>query len=318
MHPPEQYAKNKNQPALIPLPSGAIIELWPKPSATTLLFYPGSLLGPAQYSCILRRFFQAGFSIAALHLSGHGLNIKKSPISPASLLQEGLEAEAWLLNNSYYEIAVSGHSQGAILALAHAAASGNLVAAFPISAAFPQLPLAIRLTRFSPFQNKRKEILGFINWLGAVLPWLPIPLPFYLSLKKIVKGRKKPVAIGNGPSRISYPLQFLAALFSTNISTCCRCPVWLISAKNDALFTPEIISESFAAIQAPIKHLVWLEDGGHMAPMNPKIADFIARTAACECAGLGSTLHLEKDRHEISWTGCRVGKPRTTLHKHTA
>lgn len=273
--------------------SSPILEIWPNYGAQTLLFYPGSMLGPRHYNLLLQAFRKTGFTVVGLHLAGHDLNLATRLDSFKSLLLQGLEAETWLEKNNYGPLIVCGHSQGGILALAHASESSRLRAAFAISAIFPQLDDAIELTRFAHFARYRKNILKYIIKFASLMPWFPIPLPAYLSIKKILAGKQKPSVMGSGFGRLSYPLKYLADLFSTNISVGLLCPFYLYSALNDALFTPKLIQKTFDVIKAPQKHLVWLENGGHMAPLNPYWANFIAKNTAEACIELGSSLHLQ-------------------------
>lgn len=221
--------------------------------------------------------------MAALHLPGHGLHIKSPLLTFDQLLASGLTAEKWLLNNGYGPVIVSGHSQGGILTLAHAAQSSHVAAAFALGAVFPQLPAAICLTRFAPFQKYRDKILQYLDKLNRLCPTFPVALPFYIPLLKLLKGRKKPIIMEKGPARISYPSRYVLSLFTTVISPELQCPFWLISARNDALFQAHAMQETFDFIKGSQKKLVWLETGGHMAPFNPQIANFIANiiTAAC-------------------------------------
>lgn len=99
------------------------IELWPNAGAGLMLFYPGTMLSPFQYRPMLAALHEAGFAVAGLHLTGHGLNPHAVRFSFEDLLQDGLDAEEWLRDTGFTRIAVCGHSQGGILTLAHAAAS---------------------------------------------------------------------------------------------------------------------------------------------------------------------------------------------------
>lgn len=235
---------------------------------------------------------EAGFSVAGLHLAGHGLCRRKSGFTFESLLAQGLEAEKWLHRNGYAHVVVCGHSQGGILTLAHAGASSTIGAAFAISAIFPRMASAIELTRFARLAHMREWLMNIIRSLAAKMPRLPIPMPVYLNAGRILRGRELPVYLGTGKGRISYPLQFLASLFDAFVSPVLHCPFWLFNAINDDLFTEKLIKETFALIQAPVKKLVWLDNGGHLAPLTPRFANFIARYAAAATAGLAMPINL--------------------------
>jgi len=261
-----------------------------------MLFYPGTMLAPGHYFELLQAFAQAGFGVAGLHLAGHGAcSAAFQKLTFDEWRAQGLCAENWLHEHGYGPVAVAGHSQGGILTLAHAAASNTLAAAFAISAAYPQMPEAISLTRFRKFGKHREKIMSALSWLAKKAPCLPVFLPFYLNIRRVISGRRQPVRIGNDKGRFSYPLSCLVSLFGAEIPMQSLCPLCLLSAQNDALFTQDIIIKVFNRITAPFKELVFLPDGGHMAPYNPYLAQFMARGAAAFCAGLGFPLHLQTE-----------------------
>ena len=268
------------------------LELWPNPGAGSVLFYPGTMLSPRHYRTLLAALRRSGLAVTGLHLAGHGVNPHKGGLTFASLLEDGLFAERWLHEAGLGPVAVCGHSQGGILTVAHAARSTTLTAAFAICAILPHMPRAIELTRFARFARERDRLERAIVRLGRALPWLPVPLAAYLSLGRVLAGHGE-LAMPRGGSRYTYPLGFLASLFSARIGTELTCPFRLYNARDDALFTPSLAREFFNAIHAPEKTLVWLPDGGHLAPMMPPRAAFMARDMAAVCAGLGMELHLE-------------------------
>lgn len=261
------------------------LELWPYKGAC-LLFYPGTMIEPGHYRLFLNELSWAGFSVCALHLPGHGANRQKvSTFEDFTCL--GLLAEDWLRNELRQPVAVCGHSQGGILAMAHASQSRNAAACLPISAALPELEQAIGITRFKKFAPWRSQILNTLRKGASILPGLPVPLPFYLSARRILAGRKKPSFTGNGKSRFCYPLKFLYSLFSARIPTPIKVPLWLYSARNDALFNPDLVIESFVKARPPAGEIVWLPEGGHMCLFNPFLANFVAKSCASHAAGLG-------------------------------
>ena len=270
------------------------LELWPNNGAGVMLFYPGTMLSPLQYRPMIVALQQAGFAVAAVHFTGHGLNRHNVSFSFDDLRQNCLDAEAWLRDAGHSHIAVCGHSQGGILALAHAAASPGLTAAFPITGVLPQMREAIYLTRFAGLADRRADIERIFCTLARWLPWLPMPLQAYLDSWRIISGARRTVS-NRRRTRLAYPLSFLASLFNTRLPEGLRCPLYFFSAQNDALFTPAIIQATFDSLRAPSKKLVWLPGGGHLAAMNPRLCHFMARTAASACAGLGLPLHLGAD-----------------------
>lgn len=260
-----------------------------------LLFYPGTMLAPGHYEALLDAFYEAGFNVAAAHLPGHGLKSGIRGFTFNSLLASGLKAEKWLFDAGFKWVAVSGHSQGGILALAHAARSRNLSAALIIGAIYPDMPDAIKVTRFASLARWRESILHTLRFIARYAPGLPIPLLLYLPLRKIIAGKAEPLAIGHDKGRISYPAQFLLSLFEAKIPREVNCATALFSALDDALFTRELTREVFAELEAPAKEMIWLEAGGHAAPMNSYLANFIASKSAEICENLGLALAVRKN-----------------------
>ena len=267
------------------------LEIWPNHGAGSMLFYPGTMLSPRQYRPLMAALHAAGFAVAGLHLEGHGVNPHRSGFTFTSLLESGLFAERWLHAAGAGPVAVCGHSQGGILATAHAGSSTTLTAAFAICTILPQMPEAISLTRFARFSRERARLERGIAALGRAVPRLPLTVSCYLSLRRILAGHGE-IRMDRRGSRLSYPLGYLASLFSARVSPVLQCPFRLYNARDDALFTPGLARAAFREIEAPEKRLVWLPDGGHLAPMVPRRAAFIARDAAAVCAGLGMPLRL--------------------------
>lgn len=273
------------------------LEVWPTEDGDPVLFYPGTMLAPGHYAIMLEALRSAGFTVASPHFAGHGLAKRNRIDTFRTMLDEGREAEAFLLRE-YGRLAVCGHSQGGILTLAHAGESAELAAAFSICAAFPHRDEAIELTRFAPLRARREQALGAIVALAKRFPSLPVPLPFYLPLRKLLEGKLEPVVMGREEGRISYPLKFLASLFSARLSEDLLCPYFLFSALNDGLFVRKLTEAVFNAVKAPRKELIWLSDGGHLAPLNPRLASFMARYMAAVCSGLGFSLNLRAPARE--------------------
>lgn len=272
---------------------GTLLQVWPNPGAGAILFLPGTMLEPGHYALIIARLRAAGLAVASPHFCGHGLRRKSFPFTFQSLLEECAKAEAWLRANGYDRVAVCGHSQGGILALAFASLSPNLAAAFSLCAAFPQDPEAITLTKFRAFAARRESLMKFIRKAAKMAPRFPVPLPVYLSPRRLLAGRTKPVWIGKGKGRVTYPLGFLASLFDAAPAKKLNCPWWLFAAKNDGLFTPKLTQTVFARVMAPEKTLVWLENGGHLFIMNPRLCEFVAKSVACALLARGGTINAE-------------------------
>lgn len=263
--------------------------------ASTVIFFPGTMASPWQYSYLLDEIQQAGLNVVSPHFPGHGYCRKEPVPSFAKMLELGLDAEKWLLRQGLGPVVVAGHSQGAIQALGHAGTSRQVKAAFPVSAIFPQMPEAIEATRFACQATKFDKLLAFINASARSLPFLPVPWFVYLQASRIKKGSGK-IMMPAQTMRSSYPLTFIASLFSARVAEQANCPVWLINAKDDALFTPDLTRKTFARLRASAKTMVWLESGGHLAAVEQHGSKFVARRIAAACSSLGLPINLNKTR----------------------
>lgn len=274
-----------------------VLSVWMSdPAATTVVFYPGTMSGALYYETFLTQLAQQGFNVVGLHPLSHGKSPRlKNCFTFADILQNGKDAVAWARTHCKGPIVLAGHSQGGILALAHAAEAPDLAVAFLLCTLLPKHPRAIEVTLFKPFARWHTKLLRALCCLGKYLPRLPVMVPMYLSLFKIFHG-------GTGalrPSkslRTAYPLCFLTSLFSTSIEQATHeggisCPIELITARDDALFTPELMQCMLKTIAAPEKKHILLSGGGHMAPLVPKYALRIARHMAHSCTERGLPLH---------------------------
>lgn len=267
----------------------AVLDYRPVDGADCLLFYPGTMACPRQYEVFLEALHRQGLGTAALHFTGHGVMPHCTGFTFDTLLQNVLDAEACLRARGVRRLAVCGHSQGAILTLAHAAHSSALAAALPIAGCYPQQSDAILLTRFARWQAQRARLQSFIDAAARRLPRLPVPLWAYLSVPRILAGGRG-MRHRTARQRWSYPLVFLRSLFAAQVPEQACCPVHMLAAVNDALFTPDIIRHAYELLQAPRKSLFWLPGGGHLMVFVPRMAHIAARHVAACCAGAGLRL----------------------------
>ena len=94
---------------------GALLDYWPREGAATVLFVPGTMLGPLQYRTFLRALYARGFSVAALHLTGHGAARHIWRFRLPDLLDDVRRAVAMLQQARSGPILLCGHSQGGIM-----------------------------------------------------------------------------------------------------------------------------------------------------------------------------------------------------------
>ena len=263
-------------------------------NAPSLVFYPGTMASPLLYSELLHLLRECGFNVLGIHHISHGKSPRiKKIFTFQDLLQNGKDAVAYALERFAGRVVLAGHSQGGILCLAHAGLDERLSAAFPFCFLLPDQPEAIEVTRLRRFAPQRERLLRFLVRAAAYMPRFPVIIPMYLDLARIFSGAYD-YSIKNKlrDIRLSYPLAYVASLFSANLAYLTqpgniRCPVLVMVAGDDALFTPQLMRETLHRIQAPQKELIIMPGGGHMAPLSPRGAAEYAAVVHQYCAALG-------------------------------
>lgn len=268
----------------VPLSSrkgGALLDYWPREDAATILFVPGTMLGPLQYRVFLRALYEQGLAVAALHLTGHGAARHILSFRLPQLLDDVRQAVACLRQRHSGPLLLCGHSQGGIVTLALACGGslpdGNgrhiafapldgVTAFFAVSAVFPQHDDIMRLTLFAPLLAHRHRIQEKLLYLARRFPALPLPLFSYLSPRRLLAGHGS-VDLPLAGRRLTYPLGLLADLLALRLNETTTRPFFLLGARNDALFTPDILQATLDRLDAPRKALHLLPTGGHMLLM---------------------------------------------------
>ncbi len=268
--------------------------------AVTVLFYPGTMASPQMYPTLLQELYRLGCNVVGIHPLSHGLSpkIKKNFVFD-DFLQNGRDAEAWVMENFSGPIVACGHSQGGILALAHSIDNPNIAATFPIGSLLTHQPYAIEITHFKSLKGREEKLLNILNKISNIFPRLPIPFFAYLSPAKIIANAYKAFAPREG-CRATYPLCYIYSLFSANLTKvhehgCIKCPVILITPKDDELFPLSIMEQLLTSINAPQKKLISITGGGHLAAVSRYYAKHIAAYIAAECAGLGLPLYTQNN-----------------------
>ncbi len=268
------------------------------PEAVTVIFYPGTMATPQMYPPLLEELHNLGCNVVAIHPLGHGLSSKqKKNFVFNDIVQNGLDAEAWVKNNFKGPIVVCGHSQGGILSIAHAMNNNNISASFPICTLLPHRDDAIDVTHFKFLKPHRLMVLKVLGIFTKIMPRLPIPFFAYLSLKKVIANAYK-VFAPRSDCRNTYPLCYLNSLFNTDLSSKTgkiNCPVILITSKDDLLFPLEMMQKTLTEINSDHKKLIVIPAGGHLSAASKYYAKHIAAYIAEHCAGLGLPLFITKN-----------------------
>ena len=269
--------------------------------APSLVFYPGTMASPLVYGELLCRLRACGFNTLGIHHLSHGKSPKiKKVFTFQDLLQNGKDAVTYALKRFAGRVVLAGHSQGGILCLAQAGQDERLSASFPFCFLLPDQSDAIAVTRLRRFAPQRERLLKLLVRAAALLPRFPVIIPMYLDLGRIFAGNYG-FSIANKlrDIRLSYPLAFVASLFSAQLAYLTqqgniRCPVLGMVAGDDALFTPELMRATLQRIQAPHKELILMPGGGHMAPVSQQGAAEYAAVVHERCIALDLFPHASE------------------------
>jgi pimeloyl-ACP methyl ester carboxylesterase len=173
------------------------------------------------------------------------------------LVQNGLDAVGYAIERFGNGVFVLGSSQGGILAMALAGKDERIAAVFAHNILNPSMPESLHVTRYpGGVQSFYAAIPKAMNALSRVLPRLPLPLQFYLDDRRIFGERWTREQFYADPLGLtSYPLHFLASLFSADMgfltSGEVRCPVIVIASTGDKLFRFDYTRKVYERIVAP-------------------------------------------------------------------
>lgn len=239
------------------------------PTVPALVFLPGTMTHPLFYEEFLDAINRAGHTVVGVHPPGHG----KSPrprrhrLRLADLVRSAVDAVAWLRQeHPGTPVAVLGSSQGGILALAVAARPTGAAAVLAHNVLDPAVPDTVTVTRaparLAPVLPVIRPLVGA---LGRLLPGLPVPFDAYLDVTRVTGRADVADRFYTDPLGLrSYPLALLADLVTTDLPGPARCPVVVIAASGDPLFSLDYTRQVFARIHAPSTSLVVVDSEHHL------------------------------------------------------
>lgn len=254
--------------------AGALIALsvWRgEREAPCVVFLPGTMTHPLFYEEFLDGLARAGFNLVGVHFQGHGKSPRvKPPFTIEDLVQNAFDAVSYASERFGGQVLVLGSSQGGVIATSLAARDPRIKAVFAHNVLDPSIPESLRVTRFPGWlQSFYAAIPRAMNALSRVLPRLPLPLQFYLDDRRIFGEQWTREQFYADPLGLtSYPLRFLASLFSTDMgfltSGEVRCPVIVIASTGDKLFPLDYTLKVYERIVAPRKEMLVYELGRHL------------------------------------------------------
>lgn len=250
-----------------------VLSVWRgSPSAPAVLFLPGTMTHPLFYEDFLDALNREGMTVVGLHPQAHGKSPRvRKPLTLAALLQNGRDALQWMRARFPDTSAVVfGSSQGSMLAMLLAAERQPMSAVFAHNVHDPALPSSIGVTRFPTSWSKGNDPMRrTMRALAAVAPRLPVPFASYLQMDRVTRDPEIVELLDSDPlGRRSYPMEFMAGLVNVDTSGMrdgsIACPVVVITASGDRLFTLDYTRQVFETIVAPHKELVVIDSDTHL------------------------------------------------------
>jgi alpha-beta hydrolase superfamily lysophospholipase len=237
-----------------------------------VLFLPGTMTHPLFYEEFLDALSRAGLTVAGLHGQGHGKSPRaRRPLTFGSLAGNARDAVTWIRQTfPRRPLTVVGSSQGSVLAMALAAADHRIEAVFAHNILDPALPSTIQITRFPRWLARAyPAVLAAVGVAARIAPAVPVPFGAYLDIGRVCRDGSTAEYFYTDPlGRRSYPLRFMASLFTADLAGMrdgsITCPVTVIAARGDPLFPIAYVREVFARVVAPRKELLILDSGVHL------------------------------------------------------
>lgn len=239
-------------------------------TAPVVVFVPGTMTHPLRYAAALDAIAAGGVSVVGVHHTGHGLNPPvRRPLRLADLQADVAAAIGWADRRFGGPVVVSGSSQGGALALA-AAADPRVRLAIPHNALLPEVSGTLAVTRLPrALVRHHAGVRAVARRLAAAAPGLPVPLRAYLDPRRVFSSpAQRDEFLGDPLALPSYPLVLLVDLLTADFSAVTdgsiRCPVVLLAAAGDRLFTRGYAREVAGRIRAPYVRLVTLDTDSHL------------------------------------------------------
>ncbi len=236
-----------------------------------VVFIPGTMTHPLFYDDFLCPLAEHGFNVVGVHLLSHGKSPREKEVFTLDdMVANVQDTMTWCIENVHDNVFLMGSSQGGILSMAVAGKDARVRAVFPHNILLPDLADSIVVTRYPQFLKPLHTFMQKVFLIGAkVLPRLQIPIMSYLDPDRITKSKHIMDQFYADPlGRTSYPLAFMASLFSADLSMVTdgsiTCPVVVIASQGDLLFPYDYTLQVFQRIAAPKKEMLLFDEPYHL------------------------------------------------------
>jgi pimeloyl-ACP methyl ester carboxylesterase len=167
-------------------------------------------------------------------------------------------------------VVLLGSSQGGILAMTVAAHNRRLALVAAHNVLDPSLPESLTISRLPGWLvGAYRPLLAALRLATRIAPGLPVPFWAYLDLGRVCGEPESRRRFLTDPLSLhTYPLGFLAELCTADISGMrdgsIGCPVLVIAATGDPLFSFDYPRRVFERIVAPVKELLVFDVDRHL------------------------------------------------------
>jgi alpha-beta hydrolase superfamily lysophospholipase len=266
--PPNPYQETVIASAGAPI----ALSIWHgDPGAPTVVFLPGTMTHPLFYAEFLEGLHRRGLSVVGVHYQGHGHSPRLgSRLHWANLVVNASDAVDWAAAHLGGPVVLLGSSQGGILAMPVAARSRRLALVAAHNLLDPTLPESLTITRLPRrLVGAYRPLLAVLRLAARVAPGLPVPFWAYLDLDRVCGQPESRRQFLTDPLSLRcYPLGLLAELGAADLSGMADgsigCPVLVIAASGDPLFSLGYTRQVFDRVVAPAKELLVFDVDRHL------------------------------------------------------
>lgn len=249
-----------------------VLSIWHgEPSRATVVFLPGTMVHPLFYAEFLDGLSAAGHRVVGVHSQGHGKSPRtRAPLTWNALVRNAEDAITYAVDRFRDPVVLLGSSQGGMLAMAVAASGVPMSGVVAHNILDPSDPSALRVTRLPAWTAAvQRPLQRLLLVAGRLLPWLPVPIGAYLDLDKVCGDTASRERFETDPLTLhAYPLRMIASLFNADLSGMTdgsiRCPVVVLAASGDPLFSTEDARRLYGRIVAPSKRFVTVDLDRHL------------------------------------------------------
>jgi alpha-beta hydrolase superfamily lysophospholipase len=235
------------------------------------VFLPGTMTHPLFYEEFCDGLSEPGVTVIGVHLEGHGKSPRVARVLRwATVIQNALDSIEWARERFGRCPVLLGTSQGGVLAIVAAKKDSRLAGVVAHNVLDPALAASLSVSRLPAWLRPMyRPLVRAVQALALVAPRTPIPFRFYLDITRVCRETWTAEQFLTDPlGRRSYPLVFLAGLFTADLSTVhdgpIACPVIVLAGRDDPLFSLAYTRQVFERVSAPQKELIVFDTDRHL------------------------------------------------------